>query len=123
MKTENKGVIIMKPINTQKEYQEYVDKKSPNSPILKNCFNAFWVGGFICTIGQFIMEICKRFGCRIRNLRVAQGMSQEVLAQKSGLHRTYIGGVERGERNISLINIEKIARALNLTLVDIVDGL
>ena len=69
------------------------------------------------------MEICKRFGCRIRNLRVAQGMSQEVLAQKSGLHRTYIGGVERGERNISLINIEKIARALNLTLVDIVDGL
>ena len=70
-----------------------------------------------------MMEICKRFGCRIRDLRVAQGMSQEVLAQKSGLHRTYIGGVERGERNISLINIEKIAKALNLTLVDIVDGL
>lgn len=52
----------MKPINTQKEYQEYVDKKSPNSPILKNCFNAFWVGGLICTIGQFIMEICKYRG-------------------------------------------------------------
>lgn len=49
----------MKPINTQKEYQEYVDKKSPNSPIWKNCLNAFWVGGLICTIGQFIMEICK----------------------------------------------------------------
>ena len=52
----------MKPINTQKEYQEYVDKKSPNSPIVKNCFNAFWVGGLICTIGQFIMEICKYRG-------------------------------------------------------------
>ena len=52
----------MKPINTQKEYQEYVDKKSPNSPILKNCFNAFWVGGLICSIGQFIMEICKYRG-------------------------------------------------------------
>lgn len=52
----------MKPINTQKEYQEYVDQKSPNSPILKNCFNAFWVGGLICTIGQFIMEFCKYRG-------------------------------------------------------------
>ena len=52
----------MKPINTQKEYQEYVNQKSPNSPIIKNCFNAFWVGGLICTIGQFIMEICKYRG-------------------------------------------------------------
>ena len=52
----------MKPINTQKEYQEYVDQKSPNSPIIKNCFNSFWVGGLICTIGQFIMEICKYRG-------------------------------------------------------------
>ncbi len=52
----------MKQINTQKEYQEYVDKKTPNSPIIKNCFNAFWVGGLICTIGQFIMEICSYRG-------------------------------------------------------------
>lgn len=52
----------MKPINTSKEYQEYVDKKSPNSPIIKNCLNSFWVGGLICTIGQFIMEICKYRG-------------------------------------------------------------
>lgn len=49
----------MEPINTQKEYQEYVDKKSPNSPIWKNCLNAFLVGGLICSIGQFTMEICK----------------------------------------------------------------
>ncbi len=40
----------MKPINTKKEYQDYVDKKSPNSPIIKNCFNSFLVGGLICTI-------------------------------------------------------------------------
>ncbi len=52
----------MKPINTNKEYQEYVNQKSPNSPILKNCFNSFWVGGLICTIGQVIMEICKYRG-------------------------------------------------------------
>ena len=49
----------MKPLDTKKDYQNYVDKKSPNSPILKNCFNAFWVGGLICSIGQIIMEFCK----------------------------------------------------------------
>ena len=45
------------PTETKKTYQEYVNKKSPNSPILKNCFNAFWVGGLICTIGQIILNI------------------------------------------------------------------
>lgn len=59
------------------------------------------------------MGICKNFGDRVRELRISQGLSQEVLAQKSGLHRTYIGGVERGERNVSLENIQKIAKALN----------
>ena len=49
----------MNPTNTEKNYQEYVNQKTPNSPILKNCFNSFWVGGLICVIGQFIMEICK----------------------------------------------------------------
>lgn len=52
----------MKPINSKEEYQEYVDQKTPNSPILKNCFNAFWVGGLICAIGQIIFEICKTRG-------------------------------------------------------------
>lgn len=52
----------MQPIETQKKYQEYVDKKSPNSPIFKNCFNAFWVGGLICTFGQIILLICKARG-------------------------------------------------------------
>ena len=50
------------PIDTEKAYQEYVEKKSPNSPILKNCFNAFWVGGLICSIGQIIFEVCKYIG-------------------------------------------------------------
>lgn len=48
----------MKPIETKQEYSDYVDKKSPNSPIFKNCLNAFWVGGLICTIGQIIMDFC-----------------------------------------------------------------
>lgn len=49
----------MKPIESKTQYQKYVDKKTPNSPIIKNCFNAFWVGGLICVIGQFIFEFCK----------------------------------------------------------------
>ena len=52
----------MKPIETKQEYSDYVDKKSPNSPILKNCFNAFWVGGLICSIGQIIMDYCEYRG-------------------------------------------------------------
>ncbi len=48
----------MKPIETKQEYSNFVDQKSPNSPILKNCFNAFWTGGLICTIGQIIMDFC-----------------------------------------------------------------
>lgn len=46
------------PIDTKKDYQEYVNQKSPNSPILKNCFNAFWIGGLICSIGQIIFSFC-----------------------------------------------------------------
>ena len=48
----------MKKIETQKQYSNLVKQKSPNSPILKDCFNAFWVGGLICTIGQIIMDFC-----------------------------------------------------------------
>ena len=46
------------PLNTQKEYQNYVDKKSPNSPIFKNCIKAFFIGGLICSFGQIIMDFC-----------------------------------------------------------------
>jgi len=50
------------PLDTQQKYSDFVDKKSPNSPILKNCFNAFWVGGLICSIGQLIFYFCKYHG-------------------------------------------------------------
>lgn len=56
----------MKPIQTKKDYQDYVDKKSPNSPIIKNCFNAFWVGGLICSIGQLIFNYCKFRGMDVQ---------------------------------------------------------
>jgi transcriptional regulator with XRE-family HTH domain len=56
----------------------------------------------------------KLVGVRIRELRLGRGVSQEALADEAGVHRTYMGSVERGERNISLENIVKIARALKV---------
>jgi transcriptional regulator with XRE-family HTH domain len=55
------------------------------------------------------------FGSAIRELRAERGVSQEALALKCGLDRTYIGGIERGERNPSLTNVFKIARTLDVT--------
>ncbi len=52
----------MNPIESKETYKTYVDKKSPPSTIIKNCFNAFWVGGLICTIGQIIFNICQQRG-------------------------------------------------------------
>lgn len=55
-------MIFIKDLSNKENYQKYVDKKTPNSPIFKNCFNAFWVGGLICSIGQVIFEMCKLRG-------------------------------------------------------------
>jgi transcriptional regulator with XRE-family HTH domain len=60
-------------------------------------------------------QIQKHFGDRVRELRKEKGLSQEALAFTCDLDRTYIGGVERGERNISLLNIQKIAEALGIS--------
>lgn len=62
-------------------------------------------------------------GERIRQRRTELDLSQEDLAERSNLHRNYIGGVERGERNISLINILKIAKALELDPSELVENL
>lgn len=56
----------------------------------------------------------QRFGEKIRALRQENGLTQEDLAELSGLHRTYIGGVERGERNITLLSALRIAKALHV---------
>lgn len=54
------------------------------------------------------------FAANVRRLRRAQGLSQEALADEAGLHRTFVGSIERAERNISIDNIERIARALGV---------
>ncbi|WP_108649320.1 helix-turn-helix domain-containing protein [Dongshaea marina] len=59
------------------------------------------------------------FGCSVRKKRKAAGLSQEELAALAGVHRTYIGMVERGEKNLSLLNIYKIANALNINVKDL----
>lgn len=64
--------------------------------------------------------IKKAFGRRLREARNRRGLSQEGLALACGLDRTYVGGVERGERNISLINIYKLAKALGIRPRDII---
>jgi len=64
--------------------------------------------------------ILKGFGEAVRRERRRRGLSQEALAAESGLHRTYISSVERGDRNISLVNIHRIAKALAVEPSDLI---
>lgn len=66
-------------------------------------------------------DILIKFGKRVRDLRKENGLSQEELAHKAGFHRTYIGMIERAERNITLSNIEKISIALNVSITKLLD--
>lgn len=64
-------------------------------------------------------DIKQRFGRRLRELRQGQGYSQEELASRAGLHRTYVSSAERGERNVALVNLYKLAKALNVPMSDL----
>jgi len=59
-------------------------------------------------------DIRLRFGRRVRQLRLARRLSQEELAFRAGLHRTYVSSTERGQRNVGLLNIERLAKALGV---------
>jgi len=63
--------------------------------------------------------ILVKFGEKVKITRKAMGLSQEELAEKAGVHRTYIGMIERGEKNITIINIEKIAYALEVPIEEL----
>ena len=64
-------------------------------------------------------DIKVRFGRRLRELRQASGLSQEELAFRAGLHRTYVSSAERGQRNVALVNLEKLAQALDADICDL----
>jgi ribosome-binding protein aMBF1 (putative translation factor) len=76
----------------------------------------------LCTMGKAV-DILERFGQRVRELRRAEGLSQEAFAAKCGLDRTYMGGIERGERNLALRNINLIAETLEMSLSELMRGL
>lgn len=67
-----------------------------------------------------MVDVQVRFGKRVREIREQIEISQERLGELAGLHRTYVSTLERGKRNVSLINIEKLASALGVTMADLV---
>jgi transcriptional regulator with XRE-family HTH domain len=69
------------------------------------------------------VDIATRFGARVRELRKGIGLSQEAFADRCGLDRTYVGGIERGERNVAIRNIERIAKGLGLSIAELMSGL
>lgn len=83
-------------------------------------FNAYTILAFVMMKHKKSL-IQERFGKRIRELRNGRGWSQERLADECKLHWTYIGGIERGERNVSLKNINAIAKALDIPLKELFD--
>lgn len=68
-------------------------------------------------------SVLVRFGKGVRKRRVDLDLSQEALAERAELHRTYVADIERGVRNVSLVNVEKLARALGCSVGDLCDGL
>ncbi len=68
-------------------------------------------------------EILKRFGANLREYRHRAGLSQEKLAAKAGIDRTYVGGAERGERNVALVNVVRLADALGIRPAQLLEDL
>jgi transcriptional regulator with XRE-family HTH domain len=66
-----------------------------------------------------VSDARKVFASRLRQIRQVKGLSQEELANRAGLHRTYVGSVERSERNISIDNIERLAKALEIDIIEL----
>ena len=68
-------------------------------------------------------KILEKFGKRVRTIRQKKKLSQKGLAEKAGLHRTFIGMIERGERNLTLKNIKKLADALKVDIIELFKGI
>lgn len=77
------------------------------------------IAHIIMILGDLMADINKQVGFSIKKYRVKKGWTQEELAFKANLHRAYIGQIERGEKNIGLKNLERIAKTLNIKLKDL----
>lgn len=75
----------------------------------------------ILTLSTMKRGVLVKFGQKVRAERVKLGLSQEALASRAGVHRTYVGMIERAEKNITLENIEKIAKALGIRIGEFFD--
>jgi len=71
------------------------------------------------TVINMKRDVLIKFGNKVREQRLLLGLSQEELAGRAGVHRTYVGMIERAEKNITLTNVEKIAKALKLSIDEI----
>ena len=74
---------------------------------------------FVVEIPLPIMKITEKFGRRIKEIRIEKGLSQEELSFRADIHRTYISTLELGKRNVSLVNIEKLAKALDCQICEL----
>jgi DNA-binding XRE family transcriptional regulator len=86
----------------------------PHHALLKNCRPIGIISGTVAAVAQR-SQAQVAFGRTVRSVRVERGLSQERLADLCGLHRTYVGGVERGERNVTLATTTQFASGLELT--------
>lgn len=84
-------------------------------PIGRRLIGSFWYNN----LDNYMAEINKRLGFNIRKYREKKGWTQEQLALEADLHRAYVGQIERGEKNIGLINLNKIAKTLNVDIKDL----
>ncbi len=76
-------------------------------------------GKAIFLVKNDVSTLLSRFGDNLRRVRNVRGISQEKLADEAHLHRTYISSVERGERNVTLVTIEKLAKALKVSMTEL----
>lgn len=82
--------------------------------LLIGCRGSFLILLLISILPKPVTNLNKAFGDRVRELRAEKGWSQDELAHQANLHRTYVGGVERAERNVTLQTVEKLAKALGV---------
>lgn len=69
-----------------------------------------------------VNAVLAAFGAAVRNMRLKKGLSQEALADLAKIDRSYMGGIERGEHNVALINIQRISKALNATVAEVMSA-